>query len=82
MPRRLDQWAYLDHVKYDFIRPVNSTDNVLIETLCGHFNGKLLNQAVLNLTIIPHDTKSDDSEGSEYVLYFIVRVFYLIQRIL
>ena len=40
----LDQWAYLNGVKLDFIRPGKPTDNAFIEAFTGRFRQECLNQ--------------------------------------
>ena len=40
----LDQWAYLNGVELDFIRPGKPTDNALIESFNGHFRQECLNE--------------------------------------
>jgi putative transposase len=40
----LDQWAYLNGVELDFIRPGQPTDNALIESFNGHFRHSCLNE--------------------------------------
>ncbi len=40
----LDQWAYLNRVELDFIRPGKPTDNALIESFNGHFRQECLNE--------------------------------------
>jgi putative transposase len=41
----LDQWAYLNGVELDFIRPGRSTDNALIEVFNGRFRVEYLNES-------------------------------------
>jgi putative transposase len=41
----LDQWAYLNGVELDFIRPGKPTDNALIESFNGHFREECLNES-------------------------------------
>ena len=41
----LDQWAYLNGVQLDFIRPGKPTDNALIEAFNGRFREECLNQS-------------------------------------
>ena len=41
----LDQWAYLDGVEPDFIRPGKPTDNALIEAFNGRFREECLNES-------------------------------------
>ncbi len=41
----LDQWAYLNGVELDFIRPGKPTDNALIESFNGHFRQECLNES-------------------------------------
>jgi len=40
----LDQWAYLNGVELDFIRPGKPTDNALIEAFNGRFRQECLNE--------------------------------------
>ncbi len=40
----LDQWAYLNGVEMDFIRPGKPTDNALMESFNGHFRQECLNE--------------------------------------
>jgi putative transposase len=42
--KMLDQWAYLNGVKLDFIRPGKPTDNALIEAFNGRFREECLNE--------------------------------------
>lgn len=41
----LNQWAYLNGVELDFIRPGKPTDNVLIESFNGCFREECLNES-------------------------------------
>jgi putative transposase len=41
----LDQWAYLNRVELDFIRPGKPTDNALIEAFNGRFREECLNES-------------------------------------
>jgi putative transposase len=41
----LDQWAYLNGVDLDFIRPGKPTDNALIEAFNGRFRHECLNES-------------------------------------
>ena len=41
----LDQWAYLNGVELDFIRPGKPTDNALIESFNGRFREECLNES-------------------------------------
>ena len=41
----LDQWAYLNVVELDFIRPGKPTDNALIEAFNGRFRQESLNES-------------------------------------
>jgi len=41
----LDQWAYLNGVELDFIRPGKPTDNALIESFNGRFRQECLNES-------------------------------------
>jgi putative transposase len=41
----LDQWAYLNGVELDFIRPGKPTDNALIEAFNGRFREECLNES-------------------------------------
>ena len=41
----LDQWAYLQGVELDFIRPGKPTDNALIEAFNGRFRHECLNES-------------------------------------
>ena len=43
--KRLDQWAYLNGVELDFIRPGKPTDNALIESFNGRFREECLNES-------------------------------------
>jgi putative transposase len=43
--KALDQWAYLNGVELDFIRPGKPTDNALIEAFNGHFSEECLNES-------------------------------------
>jgi len=43
--KALDQWAYLNGVKLDFIRPGKPTDNALIEAFNGRFRQECLNES-------------------------------------
>jgi putative transposase len=43
--KALDQWAYLNGVKLDFIRPGKPTDNALIEAFNGRFREECLNES-------------------------------------
>ena len=43
--RRLDQWAYFNEVKLDFIRPGKPTDNAFIESFNGRFRQECLNES-------------------------------------
>ena len=40
--KRLDQWAYLNGVELDFIRPGKPTDNAFIEAFNGRFRQECL----------------------------------------
>ncbi len=40
----VDQWAYLNGVELDFIRPGKPTDNALIESFNGRFRQECLNE--------------------------------------
>ncbi len=40
----LDQWAYLNGVELDFIRPVKPTENALIESFNGRVREECLNE--------------------------------------
>ena len=42
--KMLDQWAYLNGVELDFIRPGKPTDNALIEAFNGRFRQECLNE--------------------------------------
>ncbi len=42
--KRLDQWAYLNHVRLDFSRPGKPTDNGLIEAFNGRLRAECLNE--------------------------------------
>ena len=42
--KALDQWAYLNGVELDFIRPGKPTDNALIESFNASFRKECLNQ--------------------------------------
>jgi len=42
--KRLDQWAYLNGVELDFIRPGKPTDNAFIESFNGRFRQECLNE--------------------------------------
>jgi len=41
----LDQWAYLNGVELDFIRPGKPSDNALIESFNGRFREECLNES-------------------------------------
>ena len=41
----LDQWAYLNRVELDFIRPGKPTDNALIEAFNGRLRQECLNES-------------------------------------
>jgi putative transposase len=41
----LDQWAYLNGIELDFIRPGKPTDNALIEAFNGRFRQECLNES-------------------------------------
>jgi putative transposase len=43
--KQLDQWAYLNGVELDFIRPGKPTDNAFIESFNGHFRQECLNES-------------------------------------
>jgi len=43
--KALDQWAYLNGVELDFIRPGKPTDNALIESFNGRFREECLNES-------------------------------------
>jgi len=43
--KMLDQWAYLNSVELDFIRPGKPTDNALIEAFNGRFRHECLNES-------------------------------------
>jgi len=43
--RVLDQWAYLNGVELDFIRPGKPTDNALIESFNERFREECLNES-------------------------------------
>ena len=43
--KRLDQWAYFNRVKLDFIRPGKPTDNAFIEAFNGLFRQECLNES-------------------------------------
>lgn len=43
--KALDQWAYLNGVELDFIRPGKPTDNALIEAFNGRFRQECLNES-------------------------------------
>ncbi len=43
--KKLDQWAYLNGVELDFIRPGKPTDNGLIESFNGRFRQECLNES-------------------------------------
>lgn len=43
--KRLDQWAYLNGVELDFIRPGKPTDNAFIEAFNGRFRQECLNES-------------------------------------
>jgi putative transposase len=43
--RILDQWAYLNGVELDFIRPGKPTDNAFIESFNGRFRQECLNES-------------------------------------
>jgi putative transposase len=43
--KALDQWAYLNGVELDFIRPGKPTDNALIEAFNGRFREECLNES-------------------------------------
>ena len=43
--KMLDQWAYLNGVELDFIRPGKPTDNALIEAFNGRFREECLNES-------------------------------------
>jgi len=43
--KKLDQWAYLNQVELDFIRPGKPTDNALIEAFNGRLREECLNQS-------------------------------------
>ena len=42
--KRLDQWAYLNGVELDFIRPGKPTDNAFIEAFNGRLRQECLNE--------------------------------------
>ena len=42
--KKLDQWAYLNHVELDFSRPGKPTDNAFIEAFNGRFREECLSQ--------------------------------------
>jgi len=42
--KKLDQWAYLNQVELDFIRPGKPTDNALIEAFNGRLREECLSQ--------------------------------------
>ena len=43
--RRLDQWAYLNGVELDFIRPGKPVENALIESFNGRLRQECLNES-------------------------------------
>ena len=43
--KMLDQWAYLNGVELDFIRPGKPTDNAFIESFNGRFRQECLNES-------------------------------------
>ena len=43
--KALDQWAYLNGVELDFIRPGKTTDNALIKAFNGRFRQECLNES-------------------------------------
>lgn len=43
--KKLDQWAYINHVELDFSRPGKPTDNAFIEAFNGRFREECLNQS-------------------------------------
>jgi len=43
--KMLDQWAYLNGVELDFMRPGKPTDNALIEAFNGRFRQECLNES-------------------------------------
>ena len=43
--KKLDQWAYLNQIELDFIRPGKPTDNALIEAFNGRLREECLNQS-------------------------------------
>jgi putative transposase len=43
--KKLDQWAYLNQVELDFIRPGKPTDNAFIEAFNGRLREECLNQS-------------------------------------
>ena len=43
--KALDQWAYLNGVELDFIRPGKPSDNALIESFNGRFREECLNES-------------------------------------
>lgn len=43
--KRLDQWAYFNHVELDFIRPGKPTDNGIIEAFNGRLCEECLNES-------------------------------------
>jgi len=45
--KRLDQWAYLNDVELDSIRPGKPTDNAFIEAFNGRFRQECLNESWL-----------------------------------
>ena len=42
--KQLDQWAYLNGVEQDFIRPGKPTDNAFIKSFSGRFRQECLNE--------------------------------------
>lgn len=43
--KKLDQWAYLNQVELDFIRPGKPADNAFIEAFNGRLREECLNQS-------------------------------------
>ena len=43
--KKLDQWAYINHVELDFSRPGKPTDNAFIEAFNGRLREECLNQS-------------------------------------
>lgn len=43
--KKLDQWAYINHVELDFCRPGKPTDNAFIEAFNGRLREECLNQS-------------------------------------